>query len=90
MEWKGELKVKPGQEKGRRGFATAIQSGTIRGKTWFDPAWGFPLETVFDQVLTATGQSRPARGTNAEPRTFTTTLHEHTVIKLADVRPVNE
>lgn len=90
LECKGEIKAQARPEKGQRGPPASIEGGIITGKTWFDPEWRFPLETVFDQALTITGTNRGGRGTNSEPRTFSTTLREHTTIKLLDVRPLAE
>lgn len=88
--FKGDLKPTPAEEKRRRARGPSLENGTIMGTMWFDPAWEFPLETGSDQVLITKSTRGAGRDTNAEPRTFSMTFREHAVIKLVEVRPVEE
>jgi hypothetical protein len=69
-----------------RSISSTVESGTLNGKSWFDPDLGMIIEHMTDHTATAKGSIRWRRATtNDPPQTFTSTLRQHTSVKLIDV-----
>ncbi len=83
--------IKPPRPEGRlaRIVGAPDVSGSLTGKTWFDPESGFATETITDQTLTYQSTARRPRGadTNAPPTTFMTTQRQRVRIKLLETGP---
>lgn len=67
-----------------------IETGTITGRSWFDPALGFTAETTLNQTLTTRGSIRRTQGTNLVASLTTNTTHQTVWIKLLDVAAIPE
>ena len=86
VEFSGAVKARaaPGNSKN---ISTTFENGSINGKSWFDPGLRMVVESASDQTASSKGTIKWRRpvNTNAPPQSYTSTLHQHTSIKLLDV-----
>ena len=86
VEFSGTVKPRPVPGNSKN-ISSTFENGTITGKSWFDPELGMVVESASDQTASSKGTIRWRRAvnTNAPPQSYTSTLHQHTSIKLLDV-----
>ena len=70
----------------KMGNASApIGNSKVTGQCWFDPALGFSIETVFDQMYTITNVvAQPRPGTNGPPPKVSSPARQTLSIKLTE------
>ncbi len=89
LEFAGAIKPPRPENQRARIVGAPDASGSLTGKTWFDPESGFAIETLTDQTLTYQSTARRPRGadTNAPPIAFMTTQRQRVRIRLLEVGP---
>ncbi len=89
LEFTGAIKPQGPQDQRVRIVGPPGVSGSLAGKTWFDPESGCATESIMDHTLTYQSTARRPRGanTNAPPPTFMTTQRQRVRIKLLDAGP---
>ena len=86
VDFSGTVKARPAPGNSKN-VSSTFENGSINGKSWFDPELGMVVESLSDQTATSKGTIRWRRAvnTNAPTQSYTSTLHQHTSIKLLDV-----
>ncbi len=82
LETKGTLQGKPNPESPA---LLALDQGTVRGTSWFDPELGALVESAVEQSMRLRAQPPPTSDTNAPPQNFTSELSQRVSLKLVEV-----
>jgi len=85
VEFSGAVKPRPAPPNSKN-ISSTFENGSVTGKSWFDPELGMVVESASDQIASSKGtiKWRRAINTNAPAQSYTSTLHQHTSIKLLD------
>jgi Family of unknown function (DUF6263) len=91
VEFNGAISPRPRVDTGPRVLTGGMETGSVFGRTWFDPASGLARETDLDHDLTLKSTTtRRVRGTNSTPQSYTSATREHINIKLVEIAPIEK
>jgi len=85
VELEGTIKPR-GTNTSRGGIASSVESGTIKGKTWFNPEIGLVVESTMEESALSKGTIKFRRtGTNAAPQAYVSNLRQQATVKLMEM-----
>jgi hypothetical protein len=85
VEFEGNIKPR-GTNTSRGGISSSVESGTINGRTWFDPDLGLVVESLQEQAALSKGTIKWRRsGTNAAPQAYVSNLRQRATVKLMEM-----
>ncbi len=89
VEFEGKMKgrgTNAAPARAGSGVSASLQDGNLNGRTWFDPELGLVVESTFDHSALTKGTIKWRRaGTNSTPQTYTSTLRQHSTVRLVEL-----